>query len=273
MGVVNVHVVDSAFAHAPGLTWYNIPKHIKWVRGYTGWVPIRFFTDQQIWQVDNYSADINVALLVEPQQIDETGYIAVRAKIDKFRYVLTHDWEFKNSNPNGLIYKVGGCWIKPADFWGKNDTREKLVSIIASAKKQTFGHQLRHRIISSFPAIPKFGLGYNPVDSKATALKPFAFSIIVENCRISDYFTEKIIDCFMCGTVPIYWGSPDIGKTFNPDGIILFNDLEDIGPILETLSIDRWHSMQEAILDNFERASHYLTLDDELFTTFPFLFP
>ncbi len=31
--------------------------------------------------------------------------------------------------------------------------------------------------------------------------------IQVENSQIDTYFTEKLLDCFLTGTVPIYWGA------------------------------------------------------------------
>lgn len=270
--IKDVHIVDSSFGHAPGLCPHTVPRQIRWVRGYTDWVPVRFFTDRETRRVDDYPAGMNVALLIEPRETNEVSYCTVKEKINKFKYVLTHDREFGNSFPNGLIYKFGGCWIKPDDFWKTDDTKSELVSIIASNKQQWPGQQLRHHVISRFPTIPRFG-GSNYVDSKVVALKPFAFSIIIENCRASDWFTEKIVDCFMCGTVPIYWGSPDIAETFNLAGIISFNNLEDLGPILASLSMDRWRSMTDAVLDNLERASHHLSLDEELPRLFPFLFP
>lgn len=38
------------------------------------------------------------------------------------------------------------------------------------------------------------------------------------------YFTEKILDCFTTGTIPIYQGAPDIGDYCNAEGIVVIDD-------------------------------------------------
>ena len=38
------------------------------------------------------------------------------------------------------------------------------------------------------------------------------------------YFTEKLLDCFLTRTVPVYWGCPDIYEYFDLDGIIHVNN-------------------------------------------------
>jgi hypothetical protein len=46
----------------------------------------------------------------------------------------------------------------------------------------------------------------------------------MENATYSNMFTEKITDCFMTGTIPIYYGISNIGDYFNTDGIIILDD-------------------------------------------------
>ena len=46
--------------------------------------------------------------------------------------------------------------------------------------------------------------------------------------KLKFYFTEKLLDCFATGTIPVYLGAPDIGKVFNIDGIITLSDEFDI---------------------------------------------
>ena len=113
--------------------------------------------------------------------------------------------------PSVNWYPFGGCWILPEDR--KIYPKKKLISIIASEKRETEGHKLRHEIIDAIrkdPVVSKyvdvFGRGYNPVDYKLEALKDYRFSIVIENEKTPFWFTEKLIDCFMTGTVPIYWG-------------------------------------------------------------------
>lgn len=75
------------------------------------------------------------------------------------------------------------------------------------------------------------------------------------------YFTEKIIDCFACGTIPIYLGSPDIGDYFNPDGIISLNANFDIKNINEEI----YNIKKEAIQENFLKSLEYNVLEDWIY--------
>ena len=43
----------------------------------------------------------------------------------------------------------------------------------------------------------------------------YKFSIAFENQRSSGYVTEKLLTSYLAGTIPIYWGAPDVGLCFN----------------------------------------------------------
>jgi hypothetical protein len=43
---------------------------------------------------------------------------------------------------------------------------------------------------------------------------------------VPHYWTEKIADCFLAGTVPIYWGCPNIGDYFPSDAMIRLESLD-----------------------------------------------
>jgi hypothetical protein len=59
------------------------------------------------------------------------------------------------------------------------------------------------------------------VRSKIEVLSHYKFSICYENVRdVEGYISEKIFDCFFAGTIPVYWGAPDI-KEFIPDNIFI----------------------------------------------------
>ena len=109
---------------------------------------------------------------------------------------------------------------------------------------------------------PLFGRGFNEVEYKEEALADYMFSVAIENA--DDWFTEKILDCFLTGTVPIYYGTPSITKWFNPDGIIFLEDGFDI----EELDEDLYKSMEPAIKDNFERAMKMEMLEDFIWETY-----
>jgi hypothetical protein len=99
---------------------------------------------------------------------------------------------------------------------------------------------------------------------KEFGLKQYMFSIAIENSSYRTYFTEKILDCFATGTIPIYWGSPDIGDHFNSDGIISFHDSFDINMLSEEL----YYSKIDAVKDNYERSLDYAVLENYIYKNY-----
>jgi hypothetical protein len=151
--------------------------------------------------------------------------------------------------------------------------KSKLISMIASQKTFTKGHQIRHQYAERFKShidlfggacgSPKLGieLPSAPWKSKIQGLKDYMFHIVVENDFYDNYYTEKITDCFATGTIPVYYGSPTIGETFNMDGIILLDEKFDI----TSLNQDLYMSKLDAVEDNFQRVKTVKMADEVLF--------
>ncbi|NCW37182.1 MAG: hypothetical protein EBV99_04000, partial [Proteobacteria bacterium] len=137
--------------------------------------------------------------------------------------------------------------------------KNKLVSIIASGKKELPGHRLRHEIIHDLKdSISVFGNGYNPIKNKIQGLKDYMFHIVVENVKKDFWFTEKLIDCLVTGCIPIYYGCPSIHEFFNPEGFITFNTLHELKLNIDKLNSNLYNSKKDAIEENFVKAKQYL---------------
>jgi hypothetical protein len=80
---------------------------------------------------------------------------------------------------------------------------------------------------------------------------------VIENCKEDYYFTEKLIDCFLSGTIPIYYGCPSIGNFFNDQGILSFTTLEECFAIVHAISKRMYEEKLPFVKDNFERAKKY----------------
>ena len=83
------------------------------------------------------------------------------------------------------------------------------------------------------------------------------YSVVIENCKRDYYFTEKLIDCFLTGTIPIYWGCPSIGDYFNTKGIIIVDDIDDIGKSLSNVTTELYEEMKPYLIENFNKAKKY----------------
>jgi hypothetical protein len=139
--------------------------------------------------------------------------------------------------------------------------KSKLISMIVSNKSFLPGHKMRLSIrdaVKSF--VDVYGRGAIEIETKDQGLVDYYYSIAVENSNTNSYFSEKILDCFMTCTIPVYWGSEAAYKTFNPKGILdlnSFNDLNDIKKLEKQYYCDNI----DAVVDNFfiaQKENRYL---------------
>ncbi len=78
-----------------------------------------------------------------------------------------------------------------------------------------------------------------PAASKAETLGRYTFALCFENSILKGWMTEKIFDCFFAGTIPIYWGAPDIEQHVPPECFIdmrRFATYADLATFLKSLS-------------------------------------
>ena len=76
------------------------------------------------------------------------------------------------------------------------------------------------------------------------------------------YFTEKVMNPIMTGTIPIYYGMSTIGDYFDTRGMIIFNDINEIPEILGKLNKKLYNNMLPFIKTNYELAQKYILSED-----------
>jgi hypothetical protein len=227
------------------------------------------FTDIRLEEAINDPAKRKIAWLIEsPAFLDKDRIVSLSKYFD---IILTHNRELVERGYPFKFYPLGGSWI---NYWKIYGEKTKLVSAIFSDKDLTKGHKLRHEIAERFRSkIDLYGTGYKPINNKITGLADYAFSVVVENAREDWYFTEKLIDCFSCGTIPIYWGCPDIGRFFDIRGMRIFEDISELEFVLGGLDMDLYQQInQRSIISNFHTAMDYQCCEDWVFTRYPELF-
>lgn len=115
--------------------------------------------------------------------------------------------------------------LAASDFPAKTDN----ICIICSNKAMTRSHRRRLAFVEQLQRLnpmPRFGRGFHDLATKWEGLAPFRYSLAIENSRHPHYWTEKIADCFLAGTVPIYWGAPNIGDYFPAESMIVLDSLD-----------------------------------------------
>ncbi len=112
-----------------------------------------------------------------------------------------------------------------------------------------------------------------PCDDKRTFQAQYKFSIAFENSSHSGYVTEKIVDAFAAGTIPIYWGDPGIEDYFNPKAFIHIKDRNDLEEaICRIKEIDQDDALFQEIMETPALCSEVATYEDKQKELQEFLF-
>jgi hypothetical protein len=172
-----------------------------------------------------------------------------------------------NADPKYIKSHIMTYWYMHIDYDTVIDhkvgDKAKMISCVSSNKSFLPGHKKRlnfvKQLIDADLGIDYYGRGINPIENKWDALYPYKFSIAIENSSMPDYWTEKISDCFMAYTIPIYYGCTNIDEYF-PAGSFLKIDINDIAgsikKIKEAISGDYYEKNFNALI---EARNLYLT--------------
>ncbi|MFO7554346.1 MAG: glycosyltransferase family 10 [Desulfobacterales bacterium] len=257
---------DKHFAHTHSASNGDLPSPgfgFEWDR--VGRQDIMVFTDTSLEEVHNYPDSYNVAWMLESPTVTKRIYRGIRRNHSAFDRILTFDRKLLESTSKAKFNPFGGTWI-PFDEW-QIHKKKNNISIIASHKNDLKGQKLRHRIVQKFgdslDAI--LGYGYHPVNNKLEGLRDYRFSIAVENCRADYYFSEKLIDCFATGTIPVYWGCLSIDKFFDVRGMACFKSLRQLSKLLPKLNKEFYMGRLSSVKKNFEIAQRYKMTESFVF--------
>ena len=153
--------------------------------------------------------------------------IVDKKSLGGFDHIFTHE----RSIPGNLRVTASPV----LDWWVKKDfdelismpipSKTKLMSAIASNRAMLPGHIARREFIdlveARIPEVDVFGSGRaHELSDKWDGLAPYKFSIAIENTSAPDYWTEKVADCFLAYTVPLYYGATNLSNYFPPESYI-----------------------------------------------------
>jgi len=237
---------------------------------------IVIYTDTNLQNI-HPNAKTNIALLVESPEYHKEYYAYIENHNHLFDRVLTFSKKLLDKGENYKFNVYGTTWLHESyrSIWKKS----KLCSFIISNKTTTSGHRLRHQMVyylhqtdlyvdiygGNYKKIPYMTpkafdpdlCGAHITNGKILGLKDYMFSIVIESCKEDYYFSEKLIDCFLSGTVPIYYGCPSIHKFFNINGIIMFDTIDECLDIIKNITPEKYSDMLPYIEENFAIAKKY----------------
>jgi hypothetical protein len=233
--------------------------------------PIELFIDS-LFGYDSNKNSFKVLWVKESEAISHFKSIAIANK-DKFDAILTFDEEILERCNNAHLMLFGTAWVHDYKF-----TEKKFqISHLTGGKNYTVGHKLRHKVhykqnkistpkefyISQYGGVENFE-NNKILENDKSPLFDSQFHICIENAQSANYFTEKLIDCFVTKTIPIYFGAPNIEKYFDLNGILVANNFDEILNLCNSLTEKDYKSRELSIEKNFELAQKYITIVDRL---------
>ncbi len=270
-----------------------IPKNFTYVQNRThGEFDVTMITDFEIPNFINKNIEIKNGKIVADlhegrfySNMDEI-YEMVYVNHDMFDLILTHDPKLltlPNSELRFAMSRYHLTNIINSSFGSikiQDDSvciiheKTKNISCISSNKDYLPGHKKRLDFIQSIINTEKnsmfdmFGMGFKEIGGKIDGLRDYRFSVSIENSYLPNMATEKISDCFLTGTIPIYYGCPNIGEYFDTDGVISFETSQELQDIIDWLDVDGvevYNQKINAIKRNYELVWNYSLNPDQHF--------
>ncbi len=186
-----------------------------------------------------------------------------------------------NNCDNAIYQPFGHTWLKP-DQYNKEHNKKFQLSHLCGKLNKTYGHSLRHETLArqnefSIPLnfYDVYGDRSNIEDARLGKEFIFGdsqFGVVIENTSHRGYFTEKILDCFLLKTIPIYWGCSNIGDYFDIDGIITFDNVDDLIYKTNQLNESYYENRKEIIEKNWKLALEYVDYEQNVVNTITNIF-
>jgi hypothetical protein len=235
--------------------------------------------------------DIDFSLFLEttPENQSELSSINIISIHEPNEYFGKHDWIIQNKHlfdviltwndkilnncENSIYLPFGHTWFKP-DQYEKYHQKEFKISHLRGNLLKSYGHQIRWEILERknelkvpIKFFETYGDRHNIEDARKGKEEVFGdsmFGIAIENFSHRGFFTEKILDCFLLKTIPIYWGCSNIGDFFNDEGIIKFENVDDFLYITNQLTEEYYTSKKDIIEENYQKALQYINYEQNI---------
>ena len=214
----------------------------------------------------NTQVTCKVSLIIfEPRAIHARYYNIIPILKYLYHNIVVRDPKLASKYNNVHSLALAELYVKTDNLNLPGFSQRRGISLIASMKNDLEGHKLRHKLISfdksqTHQLLTPLGRAYKQFDDMVTALAPFRYSVVIENCSEPHYFTEKISNCLACKTIPIYWGHESVKQYFDTSNWLFFNDLEDGYEKIKFASTGKHVVSQDKIHENYVQAKSYKNL-------------
>jgi hypothetical protein len=210
-------------------------------------------------------SSINILVLVEPNEYFGLHDWAIQNK-NLFSFILTYNDKVLNNCENAVYLPFGFTFLKE-EHYQKEHNKEFKLSHLCGILNKSYGHSMRHEILArenEFKISTNFyktiGDRHNLEtvgNDKETVFGNSQYGVVIENFSHRGYFSEKLIDCFLLKTIPIYWGCSNIYNYFYEPGFFKFENVDDLIYISNMLTPEMYELRKDAIEHNYQLALNY----------------
>ena len=110
----------------------------------------------------------------------------------------------------------------------RGEFRNKFLDSLGKVFPVSYGGEYRNNIGG------KIG-GTHAGDELIRFYRNFKFVVSMENSQEEYYITEKLYNAMRAGIVPVYWGSPNVTKYFNPNRFLHVRSEYDIQAVIQRM--------------------------------------
>lgn len=206
-----------------------------------------------LYKRDILRQKVNISVIVaEPEAHLRKDRYRIPRYSKRFFKVLSFNNDILRKTKNGIFFLPADTWVRN---WRKvNCKKTAMLSLIASMEHRDEGHQLRHKmaywLAENMPQADIMGKAYKPFEAKHEGLAKYRYSLVIENTREPHYFTEKLIDSFLCMTVPIYWGTADVSEYFCMDSMIFCGGFDELCHAVQRMSAKDYSQRVDSLRKN-----------------------
>jgi|LauGreDrversion4_2_1035121.scaffolds.fasta_scaffold674791_1 hypothetical protein len=238
-------------------------------------IPVRLFVDT-LHGLEPNEKSFKILWIKEVEDISHFAEQALE-NAHHFDAIITYHQGILDKCKHAFFMAFGTAWV-----WDYKESTEKIfqVSHLTGNKEYTYGHKLRKELytrqfeikiptdfyISSHSNIPNL-YSNKILGATKTPMFDSMFHLCIENTTQRNCFTEKLIDCLITKTIPIYYGCENISEYFDIESFYIVNTAEEAIKLCNTLTPDDYYSKQDTVQKNLLLAKPYATLLDRFSET------
>jgi hypothetical protein len=226
-----------------------------WQKDTTETYPLQFepntsnFTSRVWYTSENirppYQKDLDLTL-----SFDQDAYGGRNFYLPLWQLHLDHQKKFgRPLNPNSSLGKdISINELLSKRVLGRKSLSDRKFACVFLANPQPTRLRLIDEL-SKYGEVDVFGLySGNSIPNKFDVASNYNFMICPENDLFPGYVTEKLLDAYICETVPLYWGDLGADKKINRNAHLNlreFESIEDFAKKAASITFDEYRKLYE----------------------------